>query len=343
MAEYIVMPKLGFDMREGVLVGWLKRLATAVAKGDIVAEIESDKATLELESQVSGVLLHTLEEAGAVVPIGANVAIVGEAGEDISSLIGGGEAVAAPGSRRARRRRPAGRDARRRPGAGGQRAAGGRQQRIPRRRPGDARRAAHCRRARDRSAAGCRQRSRRARPQGGCGGLHRRANAGPAPRRPPAAPAPAAAAAAPVVASAADEVVATTRLRQAIGRRMTESKTTVPHFYVTSDIDMEAALALRKQINAMLEADGVKVSVNDLIVKAVALALRDFPNLNAAFNGDSIVRHAAINVGSAVAVPGGLLTVVQKQTDKSTPLDHCCRQPGDDRSGARGPDQTGGR
>jgi pyruvate dehydrogenase E2 component (dihydrolipoamide acetyltransferase) len=103
-------------------------------------------------------------------------------------------------------------------------------------------------------------------------------------------------------------------MRQAIARRMTESKTTVPHFQVTSDIDMAAALKLRKQINESLEPEQ-KVSVNDLVVKAVALALRQFPNLNASFGGDKIILHNEINVGSAVAVEGGLLTIVQKGTD----------------------------
>ena len=111
--------------------------------------------------------------------------------------------------------------------------------------------------------------------------------------------------------------IATSRLRQAIGRRMTESKTTVPHFYVTSEIDMGPALALRKEINGTL-SDDEKVTVNDLIVKAAALALRDFPNLNASYGGDELLRHKAINIGMAVAVEGGLLTVVQRNTDTST-------------------------
>jgi pyruvate dehydrogenase E2 component (dihydrolipoamide acetyltransferase) len=112
-------------------------------------------------------------------------------------------------------------------------------------------------------------------------------------------------------------VVPSTRLRQAIGRRMAESKSTVPHFYVTTEIDVASLFALRKQINEMVEPEE-KVSVNDMIVKATGLALREFPNLNAAFNGDSIVRRGEINVGSAVAVEGGLLTVVQKHTDRAT-------------------------
>ncbi len=88
MAEYIVMPKLGFDMREGVLVRWLKEIGESVSKGDIVAEIESDKATLELESQVSGTLLKRMGEAGDVIAVGANLAIVGAEGEDVASLNG---------------------------------------------------------------------------------------------------------------------------------------------------------------------------------------------------------------------------------------------------------------
>jgi pyruvate dehydrogenase E2 component (dihydrolipoamide acetyltransferase) len=98
---------------------------------------------------------------------------------------------------------------------------------------------------------------------------------------------------------------------------MVESKTTVPHFYVTSEIDMGPLLDLRKQVNAELEARGIKVSVNDMIVKATALALREFPNLNASFGGDKLVRHNRIHVGTAVAVEGGLLTIVQKNTDLS--------------------------
>ena len=95
MADYIVMPKLGFDMREGVLNRWLKGVGDPVSKGEIVAEIESDKATLELESHVAGTLLHLLHEAGDVVPVGANMAIVGQQGEDISGLAGGNGSQAA--------------------------------------------------------------------------------------------------------------------------------------------------------------------------------------------------------------------------------------------------------
>ena len=95
---------------------------------------------------------------------------------------------------------------------------------------------------------------------------------------------------------------------------MAESKTSVPHFYVTSDVDMDAVMGLRKQLNDMLGESG-KLSVNDFILKAAALALRQFPNLNASFGGDKLIRHGHINMGIAVSVEGGLLTVVVKDAD----------------------------
>jgi len=114
--------------------------------------------------------------------------------------------------------------------------------------------------------------------------------------------------------SAVDETIGLTKLRQAISRRMTESKTTIPHFYVTHEYKMDALMVLRKQVNSYLPEDE-KVSVNDFIIKAVALTLRQFPNLNASLAGNSILRHGQVNVGVAVAVEGGLLTVVCKDAD----------------------------
>ncbi|HEX2978925.1 MAG TPA: dihydrolipoamide acetyltransferase family protein [Anaerolineaceae bacterium] len=119
---------------------------------------------------------------------------------------------------------------------------------------------------------------------------------------------------APVGQIPADETVPLGRLRQAIGRRMSESRQTVPHFYVTSEYDVQALLELRKQINAQMP-EGQKLTVNDFIVKAVALTLRQFPNLNASLKDGQLVRHGHVNVGIAVSVPGGLMTVVSRDTD----------------------------
>jgi pyruvate dehydrogenase E2 component (dihydrolipoamide acetyltransferase) len=108
-----------------------------------------------------------------------------------------------------------------------------------------------------------------------------------------------------------------TRLRQIIARRMVEAKQQVPHFYVTIDVDMAAAMAVREQANGWLD-DAHKLSVNDLIVKAAATALREFPALNASFAGDKVVVHTQVNVGVAVSVPGGLTTVVVHDADRKT-------------------------
>lgn len=323
MADYIVMPKLGFDMREGVLNTWLKSVGDAITKGEVVAEIESDKATLELESQVAGVLLHTLHAPGDVVPIGANMAIVGEEGEDVTALIGSNGTAAQPATAEtpaaavAQSERvtetaqdadaePVGQGAEVQPSAEPDESYPDGVKATP-----VARRLAEERQVDLLRVQGT-----------GPEGRVRKADVEAylaAPRPEAAAPTPAAAApaVAPVAIGPDSEEIPTTRLRQAIGRRMVESKTTVPHFYVTTEIDMGPALALRKQVNATLPDDS-KVSVNDLIVKAVALALRDFSNLNAAFAGDKIIRHKRINIGSAVAIEGGLTTVVQKDTDTST-------------------------
>jgi pyruvate dehydrogenase E2 component (dihydrolipoamide acetyltransferase) len=117
--------------------------------------------------------------------------------------------------------------------------------------------------------------------------------------------------------STEDKVIATTKLRQAIGRRLVESKTTIPHFYVTHEYKMEALMDARKQINSFV-AENEKLSVNDFILKAVALSLRQFPNLNATIKGNEVIQFGHVNVGVAVTVPGGLMTVVVKDTDQKT-------------------------
>lgn len=316
MAEFIVMPKLGFDMREGVLNSWRKNIGEQVNKGDVVADIESDKATLELEAQVAGVLLAYLEEPGAVVPIGANLAVVGQAGEDIAGLTNGKVAPTTPPAAVAAAPAPAAAES---PISNLQSPANVLSGEFP----GGVKATPVARRVASEhqidlaqvSGTGPDGRIRKSDVEAFLSQPKQQTAVSATPQplpQPVAVPTPQ-----PVVAAEGDTEIPTTRLRQAIARRMVESKVTVPHFYVTSEIDMAPALALRKQINAVLP-DDKKVTVNDLIVKAVALALREFPNLNASFAGDKIIRHNRVNVGSAVSVEGGLLTVVQKDTDTST-------------------------
>lgn len=306
MAEFIVMPKLGFDMREAVLVSWLKGIGEQVTKGEVVAEIESDKATLELEALVSGTMLKQLEKEGSVVPVGAKMAIVGEAGEDISGLTSGDETQAA-----AQEEAPKV-DAAAEP-APAPAAAPVMETAVSAEFPGGVKATPVARRLAEEKSVDL----RRVKGSGPDGRVRRsdiEAYLAAPPVAQPGAPMPVTA----VPTGPEITEIPTSRLRQAIARRMTESKTSVPHFYVTSDIDMEPALALRKQINALLPEEQ-KVTVNDMVVKAAALALQEFPNLNAAFGGDKIVRHNRIHVGTAVAVEGGLLTIVQKNTNL-TPL-----------------------
>ncbi len=312
MAEFIVMPKLGFDMREGVLNQWLKEVGDPISRGEIVAEIESDKATLDLEAQVEGTLLHVLEEEGAIVPVGAQMAVVGEEGEDISSMLassgnGAGEEAAA--------KEEAAETEKVAEPASAATPSGAASPSPSAEYPGGVKATPVARRIAEEHGVDLLQVSRKSQ-----NGRIRKADVEAfLAAREEEAPAPASTpvAVAETVSDGDVEAIPTSRLRQAIGRRMTESKTTVPHFYVTTEIDMGPALALRKEINGTLSEEE-KVTVNDLIVKATALALRDFPNLNASYGGDEILHHKDINIGSAVAVEGGLLTVVQRNTDTST-------------------------
>ncbi|MEI2607331.1 MAG: dihydrolipoamide acetyltransferase family protein [Candidatus Promineifilaceae bacterium] len=319
MAEFIVMPKLGFDMREGVLVRWLKEIGDNVNKGDIVAEIESDKATLELESQVTGTLLKRMGEAGDIIPVGANLGIVGASGEDITGLNGDTpapkqpqtEGQPTPQEKTEKAETPAAASAASSPSAA-----------VSAEFPGGVKATPVARRLAHEQKVDLTQ----VQPGGSAGRIRKAdveaflqakpiAAAAPAEAAPTPKPTPAPTST-PVTAGAEDSERPATKLRQAIARRMTESKTSVPHFYVTSEVNMEAALALRKQINELLPEEQ-KVTVNDFIIKAVALALRDYPNLNASFAGDKFIQHGHINIGVAVAVEGGLLTVVSKDTDKT--------------------------
>ena len=307
MAEFIVMPKLGFDMREAVLVAWLKQEGDSITKGDIVAEIESDKATLELEAFTSGVLLKFLQHEGAVVPIGANMAVIGETGEDISAMLadsGGDEEKTEDSSPKADPAAPTASTPATAPVVASATASI-----VSSEFPGGVKATPVARRLAKENNVDL------SRVSGSGADGRVRKNDVEAYLAAPQSAAPVAFSATPVPTGPETEEIPTSRLRQAIARRMVESKTTVPHFYVTTEFDMGPLMDLRGQVNSALEARGIKVSVNDMIVKAVAVALRDFPNLNASFAGDKIVRHNRIHIGTAVAVDGGLLTVVQKNTD----------------------------
>jgi pyruvate dehydrogenase E2 component (dihydrolipoyllysine-residue acetyltransferase) len=304
MAETITMPKLGFDMAEGTLVRWVKNEGENINKGDVLAEIETDKATVEVESSASGVVRKLLVDQGAVVPIGAPIAIVGAADEKIDAPAEGGKPKAgdAPSASETRQAPPKTAPAAQAaaPVAAGPVRASPLAKKLARESRVDLGRV---------QGSGPGGRIVRKDIEAALAGGAAAAAGTSAPTRAFAMPMPSV-----VPVSHEDETLPQTKLRQAIARRMTESKTSVPHFYVTHEYRMEALLSMRTQYNAILPEDE-KTSVNDYIVKAVALTLREFPNLNASFAGDKVVRRGAVNVGVAVAVEKGLLTVVCRDTD----------------------------
>jgi pyruvate dehydrogenase E2 component (dihydrolipoamide acetyltransferase) len=321
MAETISMPKLGFDMQEGVLVRWVKNEGENVNKGDVLAEIETDKATVEVESSASGVVRKLLVEAGSVVPVGNPIAVVGSADEKIDEAPT--KAAEAPAEEKTEEQKgeelktepePEGRKQKEeaKPAAQAQPMPAPVAQAPAPLQEGPVKASPLAKKvARDNNVD-----LSRVRGTGPGGRVVRKdveaALAGGGMKAEGRMPAPVPTAA-PV--SAEDQTIQLTKLRQAIARRMVESTTTVPHFYVTHEYKMDALMALRKQINDYLP-ENEKLSVNDFIIKAVALTLREFPNLNSSFAGDKAIRHGAINVGVAVSVEGGLLTVVTRNTDQ---------------------------
>lgn len=306
MAETINMPKLGFDMAEGLLVRWVKQVGETINKGDVLAEIETDKATVEVESSASGVVLSHIVDQGSIVPVNAPIAIVGAEGEKVDapakvesgkSEVKADEKPAAPPSGTAQTPPM--------PAATTQ-AVSTADNGVVKASP-LAKKIAREKNINLSSIQGTGPNGRISRKD-----VEAALSSGQSPVTSNQSAQPITNYQLP--ASTEDKVIATTKLRQAIGRRLVESKQTIPHFYVTHEYKMEAVMDMRKQINAYL-GDNEKVSVNDFIIKATALTLRQFPNLNATIKGNEIIQFGHVNVSVAVTVPGGLMTVVVKDAD----------------------------
>jgi pyruvate dehydrogenase E2 component (dihydrolipoamide acetyltransferase) len=314
MAEIVIMPKLGFDMAEGTLVRWLVSEGDPIEKGAILAEIETDKATVEVESTFTGVLFKQLVSEGEVVPINLPIAVIADAGEevDLSALLVGFPDAEQPAETVIKEKSLLIETS---------------EQKIEDaeeegKLPGGVKASPLARRiAREMGI------NLKAVQGSGVGGRVVKKDIEAyitAPARETVGKEdklliPDMQTQIPITPVSLDTIpddklVPLNRLRAAIGQRMTEVKQTVPHFYVTHEYDMGAVMDLRKQINTML-SDDEKLSVNDFIVKAVALGLRQFPNLNASLQGDALLYHGHVNVGVAVAVEGGLLTVVCRDAD----------------------------
>jgi pyruvate dehydrogenase E2 component (dihydrolipoamide acetyltransferase) len=307
MADIVNMPKLGFDMAEGVLVRWVIAESETVEKGEVLAEIETDKATVEVEASVSGTVLKHIVEEGTPVPVGEPIAVIGEPGEEveIDKLVADqtAEAEAKPAEEE---REPEQREPEREPSKT-EEPSGETEF------PGGVKATPVARRIADDNDINLKKLS-----GSGPGGRIVRADveqvieSGVPSEKGALAGRPALSI--PSDARRKTERIPVSKLRKTIGSRMSRSKQELPHFYITIDVDAGPVMDLRKQINEALPQEE-KISVNDFLVKASALALREFPNLNATLDGDEIIRHGQINVGIAVAVDEGLLTVVARDAD----------------------------
>ncbi|MDP9366984.1 MAG: 2-oxo acid dehydrogenase subunit E2, partial [Chloroflexota bacterium] len=355
----VIMPKMGDGMEEGTLLKWLKAAGDTVAEGDPIAEIETDKVSLEISAEAAGTLTEQIASEGDSIPVGKPIAVILGEGEtaESPSRPQAAEAESAVGSAVVTEERaPTHADA---DGAAADSLAQAQGAATNGVTPGTSTEVAPA------HAAPARQAGERLRasplvkrlaaehgidlqqvagtgPGGrivkddiapfltGAAPIPAAAPASPAlaPEPQPAAPAVPAAAAQPAATQAPAPAAADgrpagvpremSRIRRTTGKRMTESKQLVPHFYVSTDVDMAAAVAFRAQANAQVADDASKISFNDLTVKACAVALRDFPNLNTSLEGDQLHDHANIDVNIAVAIEGGLIAPFIPDADQKS-------------------------
>jgi len=302
MANTVEMPKLGFDMAEGKLVKWVKGENEKIEKGEVLAEIETDKATVEVESPFGGIVAKHLVEENTILPVGSPIAVITIEGEVINleefikKEAAAKEAPIESTEPQAKTEVPK-KEISEKPLTPGILRASPLAKRIAQEKginlatisgsgPGE--------RIVKRDLEKVQASEEKPVPQ------------------PVAKPESSA-----HRAGGKDEVIEASRLRIAIGKRMLESHQSIPYFTLTHNYNAEALINLRKEMNEGM-ADEVKISVNDFFIRAAALALVHFPNLNASITGNQIIRHGDINIGVAVSVENGLLTIVVKNADQKS-------------------------
>ena len=329
MAIPVEMPKMSDTMEEGVLVAWLAEEGQKVSAGDVVAQVETDKATMDLEVYDDGVLLKKVVAEGEAVPIGALIAVLGEEGEDVSEVLAqyGGQS-----KKESTEKETEGEEAAPAPSGDG----------APTKeaKPVEVEEGVEEEDGRIKASPLARRLARehgidlaKVQGSGPDGRVVRRdieailseepqgpsvpavrpekLEEEPAYRRP--------AAAAPAKTAERYESVRISQMRKAVARRLSQSKYTAPHFYLTIDVDMEKAVAFRTQLNELAESQGrPKISYNDLITKACALALKIHPEVNASYmeQEGEIRRFEDVHVAVAVAIDEGLITPVIRNADQ---------------------------
>ena len=311
MAKIIEMPKLSDTMTVGTLVKWLKREGAEVKTGDMLAEVETDKATMELESFFDGTLLKIFTPAGSQVPLGTALCAIGKPGETV-------EAPAAPAAPAPAASAPAAPAASAQPAPAPVQPAGPAEPAAPA--PADGGRVRISPLARILAAEKKLDPSRIT--GSGPGGRIVRADVLAAEKsggaRPGVFAGGGAARSGPIQE---EKLVPLSNMRATIARRLVESKTQIPHFYLEMEIDAAPLLAVRAQLNAGLEREGVKLSINDFILKGAAEALRRVPAVNCSWEGGSqpsIRQHGSAHVSFAVAIDDGLITPVIRDAQAKT-------------------------
>jgi len=327
----VTMPKLSPTMESGVIAQWLVKGGDTIKEGDVLADIETDKATMQMKSYEDGVIALIDHQAGDEVKLGDRVMVLAKKGEDpkdVASKMGGGatkaEAKPAPAA-------PSG-------GGNGKQqyepkaeevddegeeavavGAGGRVRSSPLARKIAAEARVDLARVKGSGPGGRVVRKDVEDFLAGKGGVS--APAAKAPAAPAAAKAPAAPAARISTAPLEEKRIPNSRMRKTIAQRMVQSKQTAPEIHVTLDVRVDKLLALRETLNKELAAEKVKLSVGDFVTKAVAVALRRHPALNATFEPDAIIRHGEINIGIAVALEEGLIVPVLHRVDEMGLID----------------------
>ena len=282
---------------DGLLINWLKDVGDSVSAGDIIAEFEADKATVEIEAGSAGELLELRAEPGDELGEGSVIAVIGAGGETVAPA----EALPPAAEKAESTASPADTVTN-----GKSMADDGRIKASPLARRIAADKGIDLSRVQGSGPGGRIVKS-------DVENLQTTPMLPPAPRSAPAAGAQPTWGAMPTEDV---EVVPLSRMRRAIADGTVRSKSNTPHFYVTVETDVEPLLALRAEINKALAERGIKVSVNDLLIKALALALRKFPNLNTHYYGDRFVKHQRVNIGISVALPkNGLVNVVCHDAD----------------------------
>ncbi|GAA5219536.1 pyruvate dehydrogenase complex dihydrolipoamide acetyltransferase [Membranihabitans marinus] len=301
MAEVIRMPRMSDTMEEGVIVGWLKKEGDVVEPGDVLAEVETDKATMDLESYQEGVLLYIGVKEGPV-PVDALVAIIGEAGEDFQDLLADAQSETSTSSDSKSDEKPSEEASAATENNGVTEAV------VDQPTPSDDRLKASPLAKKIAKEKGLDIQNIAGTGEGGRIIKKDVESAVAQPASQPATSAPSI-----VVPAGEDQKVPVSQMRKVIAKRLSESKYTAPHFYLTAEINMDNAIQARKMIND--GEDDVRISFNDIVIKATAAALRQHPFVNGSWNGDHLLLHGDIHIGVAVAVEDGLMVPVVKNAD----------------------------